>query len=71
VESGEWKRFLSFAFNSQEACNTDVATTYDMDMPDDKFYNEDFITWLHCLANPEQIPERMRMVIQFKKGDNQ
>lgn len=46
IERGDWKQFLNFAFNSQEGCGTDIAATYDSDMPEDKFYNEDFIEWL-------------------------
>lgn len=44
--SGKRNLFLGFAFNSQEACDTNVSCTYDADAPMERFYNEDFIFWL-------------------------
>jgi len=71
VENGEGGEFWRYACSQ---CNTEIATKQEIDSVNIRVLDATlrnvygrFDVWLHCLAHSEQIPERMRMVIQFKK----
>uniref|UniRef100_A0A6M3IZD4 Uncharacterized protein n=1 Tax=viral metagenome TaxID=1070528 RepID=A0A6M3IZD4_9ZZZZ len=49
VEKGEWRDFLRFCFNSDEASGTDGKTWYFQKEEEEKYYNEDFIDWLFTM----------------------
>jgi len=59
VEKGEWEGFVNWLVDNE--------ILGDLDDREYRLLSAEDSAWLHCLAHPEQIPERMRMVAEWRE----